>query len=223
MTATFQMFAITLGTLEFNPAVLTPDTLRYNGVVEDDWVLAKGSTFSMSETLFGYTNGVEVYASPDALSFRQVATDLRSEKILGPELITRYSLANLPGEWFSVDLDFGIRIDSLTDLPPEDDSLWETFTRDLKYKDTAPELRASLTYGDLEGRNLYVELYRRKDLSGQMLLCVGRITRALSNGGEDEDDVDVLESVLDEWECDLSDIISIGNRLASSIFRTGGN
>lgn len=222
MTATFQMFGITLGAIEFNPGILTPDTLRYNEVVDQDWVLTSGSTFSMSETSFSYNNGVEISSSEDMLTFRQVAPDLASEEILTPELISRYLGSDLPGEWFSVALDFGIRIDAVSDLPPDDGRMWQDFVRDLKVNDTEPELRTSLIYDEVDGRNLFVELLRRQDLTGQMLLCFGRVARALDENGVGDAGGTrhhVLNNVLEGWNTDLNEVVELGNRLARKIFR----
>ena len=142
-----------------------------------------------------------------------------------PELVARYLESGLPGDWYAVILEFGIRIDSISPSTPDEDSMWENFAKGLEIRDVVPELRTSLTYFDVDGRHLFIELYRRRDLTGQRLLCLGRVARPLSDIDEDGGDDNghkALGIVLDRWNDDMNEIVDIGSRLAAKIFGTGG-
>lgn len=70
-----QEMAIAISVRQHNPNVLTPDFLKYSGIVPEDWELARPPVVSQTAAQVSFKNGVTILAQTNRISF--------SERIIG--------------------------------------------------------------------------------------------------------------------------------------------
>ena len=222
LSMTWQMFAVTLNGIEVNPQFVTPDTLRYNGVVGDDWTLTKGALFGPTHSSFVYSNGVSVTASEEALSFRQTGDGLNEDDVVCDRLIERYLAAELPGTWFSALTQFGILVHVASEPNGIKDSDPPSFVEGLRFEGVyADNLRTSFSY-QIDGRRLSVNLYvsTAEEYEG-LLQCHGSVHRYLDEGLDGGDEQ--LLSLISDWLADYRDVVGAVERYISAVMQIGGS
>ena len=222
LSMTWQMFAVTLNGLDVNPQFVTPDTLRYNGVVDSEWTLSKGALFGLSHSAFTYSNGVSVTASEESLCFRQTGDSLNGDDVLCDRLMERYLAAALPGTWFSALTEFGI----LVDVASEPDGIkghdLPGLVEGLKFEGVyADSLRTFFSY-QIDGRRLSVNLSvsTAEDDEG-LLTCHGSVQRYLDE--RLTDGPERLLSLISDWLADYRDVVGAVERYISAVVQIGGS
>ena len=221
LSMAWQMFAVTLNGIDVNPQFVTPDTLRYNGLVGGDWTLTKGALFGPTRSSFAYSNGVSVTASEESLSFRQTGGSLNEDDVLCDRLMERYLAAELPGTWFSALTEFGILVDVASEPDGIKDSDPPGFVEGLKFEGVyADNLRTSFSY-QIDGRRLSVNLYVSTAQEDEGLLqCHGSVHRYLD--GSLDDGPEQLLSLIGFWLADYRDIVGAVERYVSAVMQIGG-
>ena len=220
LAMTWQMFAVTLNGLDVNPQFVTPDTLRYNGVVTVDWTLSKGALFGQNHSSFAYSNGVSVTASEEALCFRQTGDSIAEKDVLCDQLLERYLAAELPGTWFSAVTEFGILVDIATEPEGIKDSGLTGYVEGLKLDGVYPDnYRTFLTY-PINGRRLSVNLSVSAEGDEGLLQCHGSVHRYLDGGPNDG--AEQLLSLIGHWSADYQDVVSAVEGYMSAVMQLGG-
>ena len=225
LSMTWQMFAVTLNGIDVNPQFVTPDTLRYNGVVDADWALTSGALFGPGRSAFTYSNDVSVTASEDTLCFRQVAGTIVESDVICDRLAAKYLAASLPGTWFSALTEFGILIDvdsglALSQQPELSGFVWDFLT----FEGVGPDdMRTILSY-EIGGRRLSVDLTMGTENDG-FLRCYGRVHRYLDSGLSESDAADEdeqMQAIISNWPDDYRDVTSIAERFFTAAILIGG-
>lgn len=225
LSMTWQMFAVTLNGIDVNPQFIAPDTLRYNGIVDDTWLLTKGALFGPGNSSFAYSNGISVAASPESLCFRQIAGTISEEDVLCDRLAARYLDAGLPGTWFSALTEFGILVDVDSELALNQESELAGFVWDfLTFEGVGPDdMRTSLSY-ETGDRRLSVDLIMGIQNDG-LLRCHGRVHRYLDSDSSESDWADEgeqLQALIGNWPADYRDVLSIAERFVTAAIFIGG-
>ena len=222
LSMTWQMFAVTLNGIDVNPQFVTPDTLRYNGVVGDDWTLTRGALFGPSHSSFAYSNGVSVTASEEALCFRQMGETIGKTDVICDGLAERYLAALLPGTWFSELTEFGILVD--IDSKPDgiEDSNLTGFVEGLRFEGVyADDLRMFWSY-QIDGRRLSINLSASTTEDDEGLLkCYGSVHRYLDE--RSADGPEQLLSFISDWTADYRDVVGAVERYISTVIQIGGS
>jgi hypothetical protein len=89
-TLIVQEMAIIIATQPHNPSVLTPDFLKYSGIVPTDWKIARQPIQSTSASQVTFLNGVNIVAQPNRIAFSEIiaAKDLAEVSI--PNISHKY-------------------------------------------------------------------------------------------------------------------------------------
>jgi hypothetical protein len=72
---TLQELAIAVAAQQHNPTLLTPDFLKYSGVVPSDWQLARPPVLSNSASQVIFQNGISILAQANRIIFSEVIAD----------------------------------------------------------------------------------------------------------------------------------------------------
>lgn len=221
---TWQMFAVTLNGIDVNPQFVNPDTLRYNGVVNAEWLLNSGALFGPGNASFAYSNGVSVTASESALCFRQIGDVISETDVLCDRLVAKYLDTGLPGDWLSTLTEFGILFD--VDPGPafgQESEFVSSMQDSLAFEGVAPdELSITLSY-ETGRRRLTVSLSVGSGSSGFMR-CYGRVQRYLDEDLSQAalaDGTEQLRAHIGNWPDDYKDVASIAKRYIDAIIRMG--
>jgi hypothetical protein len=67
-----QEFAIAIAVKQQNPTILTPDFLRYSGIVPNNWELARQPIVTNSVAQVAFTNGVSIAAQVNKIVFSEL-------------------------------------------------------------------------------------------------------------------------------------------------------
>jgi hypothetical protein len=74
-----------------DPSLLTPDFLRYSGIIPQDWELSRQPVRAQQAAQVSYQNGVSILAYPDRTVFVEPLSDKTEESVELPHLAQRYS------------------------------------------------------------------------------------------------------------------------------------
>ena len=74
-----------------DPSLLTPDFLRYSGIIPQDWELSRQPVRSQQAAQVSYQNGVSILAYPDRTIFVEPISDKAEANVETPQIAQRYS------------------------------------------------------------------------------------------------------------------------------------
>lgn len=85
-----QELTIVIAAKNHNPRILTPDFLKYSGILPTDWELARApiSTDQFSQVTF--TNGVSIVAEPQRIVFLEAIENKTNASVLVPAIARKY-------------------------------------------------------------------------------------------------------------------------------------
>jgi hypothetical protein len=92
-TLEIQELAIAIATQNQNPAILTPDFLKYSGIVPQDWELAQAPINSPNVSQVMFQNGVGITVQRDRIVFAEAISTKESSEIVIPEIARKYFAA----------------------------------------------------------------------------------------------------------------------------------
>ena len=217
LALSLRMFAVRLSGMDMNPQFVNPPTLVLNGVVDESWICEKGAQTGLTESRFGYTNGVRVEAFEDTVCFRHYGTDLVAEKALSSELAQRYAALFDPQSWFDMSLEFGavIRVSGCSAVRAPVPGFADSLTLD----EVAPRFSTNFIY-EYPDRTLSIEFSQNLSSRRRQLNCLSRIRHDLHYNDEDEPE-EHLRSALSNLKSEWMHIVSTVTRLASVTLRVG--
>jgi hypothetical protein len=73
-----------------DPSLLTPDFLRYSGIVPEEWELSRQPVRAQQAAQVSYQNGISILAYPDRTVFVEPLSERTEESIELPHLAQRY-------------------------------------------------------------------------------------------------------------------------------------
>ena len=118
LAAGLQSLSVNLIGYESNAQFVNPLTLLWNQVVDETWVCEMGAQIGLTQSSFTYTNGVQVEAYEDHVSFKQSGSPLGASNTLAAEIASRYVDAFGAANWMAVSIEFlgAIPISSLAEF-----------------------------------------------------------------------------------------------------------
>ena len=219
-TVNLQSVSVNLIGLESNAQFVNPLTLQWNRVVDETWVCEMGSQLGLTHSSFTYTNGVQVEAAEENVTFRHRGSFLTPETVLSVELARRYVEAFGPGDWMAISTEFLAEISPKVFLDSVDTDSWPRFESQLSLNAVLPRFGANVLYS-YPDRILRVELSRDLSSEGADLTCIAWIHRELSpnpNRSQGE-----LQSALEGWESDWAEVVVAATQLFASTLDPRGS
>ncbi len=95
LTIKVQELVIVIAIKNHNPALVTPDFLKYSGIVPAEWELARQPILTERVVQIIFTNGIGIVAEPHRIMFME-AIDGRAEKEVIIPSMTRKYVQTLP-------------------------------------------------------------------------------------------------------------------------------
>jgi hypothetical protein len=86
-----QELALVIAVKQQDPSLLTPDFLRYSGIVPQEWELSRQPVRSQQVAQVSYQNGISVLAYPDRTVLVESLSDKSEESVEIPTIAQRYS------------------------------------------------------------------------------------------------------------------------------------
>jgi hypothetical protein len=86
-----QELALVIAVKRQDPSLLTPDFLRYSGIVPQEWELSREPVRAQQVAQVSYQNGVSILAYPDRTVLVESLSDKDSETVEIPSIAQRYS------------------------------------------------------------------------------------------------------------------------------------
>lgn len=230
-----QELAIVVAIKNHNPTILTPDFLKYSGIIPANWELAREplSTNRIAQVIF--TNGISIVAEPTRVIFLEAIAGKATTAILGPSIVRKY-VETLPNVDYQA---VGINPVGYVEFKNQPDAarkyLAETLLSTGVWQEvgTAPvQATLNLTYTLERGQfNLSVNstaLKQADETTTPIVLFSGNFSYDVANIAESERRAG-LEQAIENWQADLKiyqDIVNtkfltklaISNTVAPDLF-----
>jgi hypothetical protein len=87
---TIQELAIALSAKHHSPTLLNSDFLKYSGIVPPDWELARPPIFSPQISQVAFTNGTNIVAQSNAITFIELLNSKFQETAKIPDITRKY-------------------------------------------------------------------------------------------------------------------------------------
>jgi hypothetical protein len=87
---TIQELALSLTAKNHSPTLLNSDFLKYSGIVPTDWELARPPIFSPQISQVAFTNGTNIVAQSNAITFIESLSTKPLEDTKIPAIIRKY-------------------------------------------------------------------------------------------------------------------------------------
>lgn len=88
-----QELVIIVAAKDFKPSILSPDFLKYSGIIPGEWEFAKQPILKNNVAQFSFKNGVSIIAEPNRVIFAEGIANKTTETVAVPELISKYTQA----------------------------------------------------------------------------------------------------------------------------------
>jgi hypothetical protein len=86
-----QEFSLVIAVERQDPSLLTPDFLRYSGIIPQEWELSRQPVRAQQAAQVSYQNGVSILAYPDRTIFVEPISDKGEANVEIPHIAQRYS------------------------------------------------------------------------------------------------------------------------------------
>lgn len=90
-TLDVQELSLVIAVERQDPSLLTPDFLRYSGIIHQDWELSGQPVRAQQAARVSFQNGISILAYPDRTIFVETFGDKAPESLEIPHLAQRYS------------------------------------------------------------------------------------------------------------------------------------
>lgn len=85
-----QELAIVIAAKNHNPTILTPDFLKYSGIVPAEWELARSPLLTSQVAQVAFTNGISIVAQPGTVTFSEALEAKSTEDVKIQEIARKY-------------------------------------------------------------------------------------------------------------------------------------
>ena len=94
---TVEELAIVIAAKNLRPSIITPDFLKYSGIIPGDWEFASKPTVDNNRARFSFKNGLNIIAEPNRVIFAEAIANKTTETVLAPKVTSKFteSLPNL--------------------------------------------------------------------------------------------------------------------------------
>lgn len=208
---TLRSFAVDLFGVDVEPQFINPITFTTNRVAGEGWQYYAGTETGLTESRFGYTNGVGVEAHRDSLRFEHTLEGgVSVESALSAWIAQRYVEAFGMDRWHAVDHEFRGKVEALDSST----SQWPIFSENVVSDGSQALLRTGVvhTYTD---RSLQVDVFQVHGHGRVETHYQAHVQRRFQNiqGRQSEHP---LTSVLSRWRADLDDVAAVARKLIHS-------
>ncbi|MDE0308556.1 MAG: hypothetical protein OXI60_01820 [Acidiferrobacterales bacterium] len=196
-------FSVVIAANFNNPAILNPDFLRYNKIVDNQYEVNDSPITTPAFSQVKFNNGISVTSTPDQLVFQQIRDELNSNEICSPSIAMRYlkcvphvsySAVGINPKGYSVNRSENHVLNML-----REGGSWITF------KDTSPTVTLKTAY-DFGGRKIALEISESHQLTASKNIT-GTVFQANfhheSKGQNVGSRIKHLNSILESWNRDL--------------------
>ena len=202
-------FSVVIAAKFNNPAILNPDFLRYNEIVDNQYEVVESPITTPAFSQVKFSDGISVSSTPDQVVFQQTKDGLNASSIYSPSIAKRY-VECVPHVHYGA---VGINPTGISANHPETHVLNMLRGRGswMKYRDTCPAVALKTTY-DFGDRRIGLEISRVNHVTNSENV-VGTVFRANFHHESIEQSVvsriRQLMSILDSWERDLKNFIEL--------------
>ena len=205
-------FSVVIAAKFNNPAILNPDFLLYNKIVDDQCKVNDSPITTPAFSQVKFDNGISVTSTPDQVVFQQKGDGLSPDKICSPLIAMRY-LKCIPHVSYSA---VGINPTGFSRKQSENHVL--NMLREggawIRFKDIGPAVNLKTTY-DFGNKKIALEISRSHQLTTNKNIA-GTVFQANfhreSNGRNVGSRINHLNSILESWKRDLDDFFILVNK-----------
>ena len=202
-------FSVVIAANFNNPAILNPDFLRYNDIVDNQYEVNDSPITTPAFSQVKFNNGISVSSTPDQVVFQQTGDGLSRNEIYSPSIAMRY-LKCVPHVSYSA---IGINPKGFSIKQSENHVL--NMLREggswIRFKDISPAVNLKTTY-DFGDRKIALEISRSHRLTISKNLA-GTVFQAnfhhKSQGRNVSSRINHLISILESWKRDLDDFFDL--------------
>ncbi len=90
---TVQELAIVVAAKDLKPAIITPDFLKYSGIIPGEWEFDKKPIVNDNLARFSFKNGVNIVAEPNRVIFAEAIVNKTTETVLAANAISKFTQA----------------------------------------------------------------------------------------------------------------------------------
>ncbi|MBV6627278.1 MAG: hypothetical protein KI793_30790 [Rivularia sp. (in: Bacteria)] len=90
---TVQELAIVIAAKDLKPAIITPDFLKYSGIIPGHWEFSQKPAINSNNAKFSFKNGLNIIAEPNRVIFAEAVANKSAETILAPTIISKFTQA----------------------------------------------------------------------------------------------------------------------------------
>lgn len=205
-------FSVVIAANFNNPAILNPDFLLYNEIVDNRYEVNDSPITTPAFSQVKFNNGISVSSSPDQVVFQQKGDKLSSNDICSPSIAMRY-LKCVPHVSYSA---IGINPKGFSIKQSENHVL--NMLREggswIRFKDISPAVNLKTTY-DFGDRKIALEISRSHQLTTSKNIA-GTVFQANfhheSKGQNVGSRINHLISILESWKRDLDNFFDLVNK-----------
>ena len=88
---TVQELAIVIAAKDLKPSIITPDFLKYSGIIPGEWEFASKPVVNNNGARFSFKNGLNIVAEPNRIIFAEAIANKTTETVLAPSLISKFT------------------------------------------------------------------------------------------------------------------------------------
>ncbi|BAY84312.1 hypothetical protein NIES267_38080 [Calothrix parasitica NIES-267] len=88
---TVQELAIVVAAKDLKPSIITPDFLKYSGIVPGNWEFTQKPVINSNNAKFSFKNGVNIIAEANRVIFAEAVANKNTETILAPTIISKFT------------------------------------------------------------------------------------------------------------------------------------
>ena len=90
---TVQELAIVVAAKDLKPSIITPDFLKYSGIIPGNWEFNQKPVINNNTARFSFKNGVNIIAEPNRVIFAEAIANKTTETVLAPKVISKFTEA----------------------------------------------------------------------------------------------------------------------------------
>ncbi len=90
---TVQELAIVVAAKDLKPTIITPDFLKYSGIVPGDWEFSQKPVVNNNGAKFSFKNGVNIVAESNRVIFAEAIANKSTDTVIAPNIISKFTQA----------------------------------------------------------------------------------------------------------------------------------
>ncbi len=202
-------FSVVIAAKFNNPAILNPDFLLYNEIVDSQYEVGDSLITTPAFSQVKYKNGISVTSTPDQVVFQQAKSELNPDEICTPSIAMRYMKCVPHVSYDAVGINpkgysangHGNRVLNML----REDGAWSSF------KDVSPAVTLKAAY-DFGEKRIALEIFESQQLqsSEKTTQTVFQANFHRESRGHNVDSrIKHLNSIVESWQHDLREFFAL--------------